>query len=309
MKIQKITLSIAVLVLSMAMAVTSCKKKDDAPEDKDTSGASDNSLAEQTSEDAMSIAGQASDIAAGDSLSSYRLENGEDVCGSSCATITRDSINKKITVVFNGQKCLDGHTRSGSLIFDYSGTASGAIHYRNPGFQCVVSSISYVVDGNAVTISKTITNTTATGFDPSTTNLTWSCSSNVSIVKANGGGTITWNANKVKTLLNTSDSTVYRGQALHIIWSKARIGITGNATGTTAAGDSYTANITSQLVRDMNCSPNAVHPGHHPFINGNMEFTPGSKATRYMDFGAPNNGACDNLAVVTINGKSYTITL
>ena len=308
MNIKKITLSVTAIAVAMALSVTSCKKKDNTPEDTDTSGASDNSLAEKTSNDAVNMAGQACDIAVGDSLSSYRYSNDEeDAFGLSCATIGRgDSTNKKITITFNGQQCKDGHVRSGSLIIDYSGSAAGAIHYRNPGFKCVITSNGYTVDGNAITVNKTITNTTASGFNPATTNLTWTIVSSVSIVKANGGGTISWDATKTKTLLNTADSTVYRGQALHIMWNKARVGITGSASGRTASGDSYSATITSQLVRDMNCSPNAAHPGHHPFIQGNADFSPGSKAVRHIDFGS---GACDDIAVVTINGKPHTITL
>ncbi|MFI5164009.1 MAG: hypothetical protein ACHQHP_02055 [Bacteroidia bacterium] len=299
MKTSKITLSIAAVMLAMAVSVISCKKKESA--DSDTSGASDNSLAEKTADDVTNMGGQASEDG---SMSSYRYAGGEDVLGLSCATVSVDTNIKKITVTFSGQPCLDGHTRSGTLTYDYSGSAPGAKYYRNPGFKFVVSSSNYVVDGNAVSINKTVTNTTASGFDPKTTNLTWSIADNVSIKKSNG--TVTWSANKVKTLLNTSDTNVYRGQAVHIMWSLARVGITGNATGTTVAGENFSANVTTQLVRDFTCAPNSLHPGHHPFIQGALTFTPGSKAPRYFDFG---NGACDDIATVTINGNTYTITL
>jgi hypothetical protein len=306
MKKSKIFLSFAAILLSMAVVVSSCKKKDDEPKDSDTGSASDNSLAEKSSNDLVLMAGQVSDIAVGDSLSSYRFGD-EGILGNSCATITRDSVNKTITLSFSGSTCQDGHTRSGTILIDYSQSASFPTHYRTPGFKCIVTSSNYVVDGNQVNIvNKTIENTTVPGFNPTTTNLTWSIASNISIVKASGGGTVSWTANKVKTLLNTSDTSVYRGQALHIIWSKAIVGITGNAQGTTASGENFTANVTGQLVRDMNCSPNAAHPGHHPFIQGKLDFTPGTKATRYFDYG---NGTCDDQATVTIKGVTYNITL
>jgi len=301
MKISKLTLSFAAIMLAMAVSVISCKKKDKTVNDSDTSSANDNSLAEKTADDVTNMSGQASEDG---SMTSYRFEQGEDVCGLSCATVTRDTTTKIITVTFNGQPCLDGSTRTGTLTFDYSGSTLGAKYYRNPGFKCVVSSSNYVVDGNAVSISKTINNTTTLGFNPASTNETWSVADNVSIVKSNG--TVTWSANKVKTLLNTSDTNVYRGQAVHIVWSKARVGITGNATGTTVAGENFTANVTSQLVRDFTCAPNSARPGRHPFIQGTLDFTPGTKATRHFDYG---NGACDDLATVTINGVTYNITL
>jgi hypothetical protein len=203
---------------------------------------------------------------------------------------------------------MDGHTRSGTLLFDYSQSAPGDTFYRNQGFKCVVTSSSYVVDGNAVTISKTITNTTASGFNPSITNLTWSITANVSIARTNG--ILSWNCNRIRTLLNTSDTAnVYHGQSIPISWSKARVGITGNASGTTASGENYSANVTSQVVRDFTCAPNAAHPGHHPFINGTLDFTPGAKATRHIDYGYPNNGACDDQALVTISTHTFAITL
>lgn len=183
----------------------------------------------------------------------------------------------------------------------------GATHYRNPGYKCVVTSSGYIVDGNAITVNKTITNTTAPGFNPATTNLTWLISSSLTIVKANNGGTINWNCPaRTKTLLNTSDTTCYHGQATAISWGKAKIGITGNANCTSSTGLSFEVNITSQLVRDMTCSPDANHPGRHPFVQGSLNFTPNGKYTRYIDYGS---GGCDLTYTVEINGNTYTLTM
>ena len=307
MKNSKFSFSILAVVVSAGIAITSCKKKDNSPaQDTDATAASDNTLAERNADDVTNMAGQASEDGA---MSSYKYGN-EDVCGLSCATVTRDTVLKKITVTFNGQQCLDGHTRSGTLIFDYSGSTNGAKFYRNPGYNVVVSSSGYVVDGNAITISKTITNTTPVGFNPSITNLTWSVTTNISITESTG--TFTWKATKTKTLLNTSDTTCYHGQAVHITWSKARVGLIGNATGQTAAGENFTANVVSQVVRDFTCAPDANHPGHHPFIDGSLDFTPGTKKTRHIDYAYPNsqgNGACDNQALVTIGSYTKVITL
>ncbi|MFH1005815.1 MAG: hypothetical protein V1781_10070 [Bacteroidota bacterium] len=307
MKTFKIILPVVAIMLAMAVSVISCKKKEAAAteEDTETNSTNDNTFAERTSDDIVNMAGEASDIAVGDSAISYRFENGEEAFGVGCATVKRDTV-KKITITFNGQTCLDGHIRSGSLTLDYSSATIGKMHYRNPGFKLVITSSNYIVDGNKITINKTISNTTNSGFNPATTNLTWSITSNISIIKADGSGTITWKANRVKELLNTSDTNVYRGQVIRILWNKARVGITGNASGTTAGGESFAANITKQLVRDMTCSPNSNYPGHHPFIQGTADFTRGSKATRYIDYG---DGTCDNIATVTIKGVAYTITL
>lgn len=301
MKTTKTTLAIAAIALSMAVAAVSCRKKETTPTpiDGDVNSASDNSMAERTSDDVNNMIG----IAVDDSGVAYYRYQSETEALLGCGTIARDTANKKVTITFNGSACQDGHTRSGSVTFDYL-AGYPAKYYRNPGFKCTVTSSNYVVDGNAVSVNKTVTNTTSPTFNPATTNMTWTITSNISIVKSNG--TISWNATKYKTLLNTSDPNVYQGQATPIIWNKAKVGITGNATGTTASGESFTANVTSQLVRDFTCSPDAAHPRHHPFIQGKFEFTPGTKYIRYFDYGS---GTCDNTATVTINGNIYTITL
>jgi hypothetical protein len=298
MKTSKITLSFAVIALAVAVSVVSCKKKSSTnpAADTDSSSANDNALAERTADDITTMGAQSSETG---STASYRY--GDENSLSACASVVTDTTLKTITITFNGQTCLDGHTRSGTITYTYS----GGRYYRNPGYKMVVSSNNYTVDGNAVTLSKTVTNTTP-NLNPGT-NLTWSDVSNITIAKP--AGTITWSATKVKTLLNTSDTAVYHGQAVHITWTLAHVGITGNATGTDAAGETFTANITSQLERDFNCSPNSNFVGQHPFINGTLDFTPGTKATRHIDYGYPNNGTCDNLAKVTIGSYTVAITL
>ena len=304
MKTRKFPLTLAALMFASAALVSSCKKKTEAT-DTDTTAASDNSMSESTSNDVVSMASEASENG---TMSSYKMGENDNVSALSCATVTTNTVTHIITATFSGTSpCLDGKTRSGTLTFDYSASTLGATHYRNPGYVVTVTSQNYVVDGNQITVNKTVTNTTPVGFNPMTTNMTWSISSNISIVKANGNGTVTWHCNRTKTLLNTSDTVnVYHGQAIPISWNKAKVGITGNANGQTVKGESYTATITSQLVRDMTCSPDVNHPGHHPFIQGTIDFTPGSKATRHIDYGS---GSCDLNYTVTINGVTYQLTL
>jgi hypothetical protein len=304
MKTRKLTLALASLVLVSAVAFTSCKKKTKSDEDNDTTAAQDNSLAETTSNDVLTMAGQASE---NQSVSSYKLNPHDDVTGLSCATFSMIAA-QKFTVTFSGNVCLDGKARSGMLTFDFSGSTGGATAYRHPGFNCVITSTNYVVNSHTVTVNKTVTNTTPVGFNPITTNLTWKISSNITIVKPSGGGTVTWSCtNRTKTLLNTSDTVnVYHGTSTPISWGLARVGITGSANCTSSNGNSFSVNVTGQLVKDFTCSPDASHPGHHPFIQGTLDFTPSGKATRHVDYGG---GTCDLNATVTINGTAHSITL
>gem|GEM_PF-336895 len=305
MKTNKLTLALAGLMIASAVIVSSCKKKDTTEptvtKDSDASGASDNHLAESTSNDIVSMGSQASDNTSG-SLSNYRNGSQNQILGLSCATVTRDTLNKIITVTFNSSSpCLDGRTRSGSIVYTYSNSVNGAKHYRDPGFELDVTSSNYVVDGNAVTIgNKIIKNTTPVGFNPASTNETWSISATITINKASGGS-VTWTCSHIKTLLNTSSA--YTGANTAIDWPNARIGITGSANGSRSNGETFSVNITNQLVRDFGgCNIN----GRRPFIQGTFDYTPSGKATRTFDYGV---GTCDLAATVTINGVSYPITL
>jgi hypothetical protein len=165
------------------------------------------------------------------------------------------------------------------------------------------------VDGYQVNIlNKTITNTTPSsipsGLNPGT-NLTWAITANVSIIKPNNGGAITWSCARTKELVNTSDSSCYRGQGLHIIWSRAIVKLNGNTSGTNAKQEQFSATATN-LVRDFGCAPDALRPMRHPFVSGTIIYTPGSRPLRTIDFGS---GACDLNATITIKNRTFSIVL
>jgi hypothetical protein len=306
MKKIKLNLAVLAIVIVGATAIVSCKKKDTTSTpatsttvDSDQSGAAANNTAESISSDIVSMGSEACDMSSNGSLSTYRVENQSSLA---CAAVTRDTINKIITVTFNGGTCLDGKTRSGSLIYNYSASTNGATHYRHPGFNLSVTSNNYVVNGNTVTInSKTITNITPAGFNHLTTNETWSITANISI-NLGTEGTVSWACNRVKTLLNTASA--YTNSTTPISWSTARVGITGSASGSRSSNnETFTVNITNQLIRDFGtCSIN----GRHPFIQGTFVYSPSGKAARTFDYG---NGSCDLNATITINNISYPFTL
>lgn len=307
---KKIGFVFTTLVLASAVLISSCKKKETDDLDKDASAASDNNQAEWVANDAVTMAGQASE----NGSVSYRNGNDNSVL-SSCATVTVNTTSKIITVNFSGGLCNDGHQRSGTLTFDYSQSTGGAVWYRNPGFKCIVTSSNYVVDLNQVTITHTVTNTTPAGFNPATTNMTWGIDGNVTIVKPNNGGTITWHCTRTHTLMNTSAITyggnqiaaAYVDQNTVIDWAHAVVSVAGNANGTTAKGESYSFSTTSPLVVNMNCTPDPNKPGRHPIVAGAFDFTPGSKGKRHVDFGNP-DGGCDFDCWVTVyntKGQSY----
>lgn len=312
--LSRLSLLFTVLLVTASLAFTSCKKKEKeetnpATEDTEQATANDNNIAEAHAADIESMGSQVADNG---SLSTYRTNGTSQLDAmesSPCATITASG--QIITIDFGTTGCTgrDGRTRTGKLIYNFSGSASGAVHYRNPGFNMTVSSQNYVVDGHTITInSKSISNITPNTI-PSTpnpgTNLKWSISANITIVKPSSGGTITWICSRTKELINTSDTNCYKGQSMPIDWTKAKVELNGSASGVNARGENFTA-IATHLVRDFNCSPDPYHIHHHPFVSGTIAYTPGSRPTRTIDFG---NGACDLSATVTINGHVFNVTL
>lgn len=309
MKITKITTALALLFIAGSLTMVSCKKKtvESTPTttDDEQSTANDNNISENTASDIESMGGQASENF---SLTTYKPSNGleySSIDAAPCALVTGDLTTRTYTIDF-GTSCVgaDGRTRSGKLFFDYSAsTATNPVFYRTPGFKVNITSSNYVLDGHQVNIiNKTISNIT-----PNTTGalLTWSISANITITKANNGGTISWNCNRTKVLVNTADTNCFRGQNKPIIWSKAKVKLNGVASGTNAKGESYTATATD-LVRDFTCAPDPARPHRHPFVSGTINYVPVNRLPRLINYG---NGNCDFEAIVTINGKDYAFNL
>ncbi len=100
MKTKQLILSGAVLMMSVALTLTSCRKDND--NDNDTSGAEDNALADKSFEDM----GQISNEAAGGGVGSFKLGDGHDGILSNCATVTHDTALNTITIDFGSTNCL-----------------------------------------------------------------------------------------------------------------------------------------------------------------------------------------------------------
>jgi hypothetical protein len=196
------------------------------------------------------------------------------------------------------------------LFYDWSSSANGANYFKDAGFSVVVTTPlnDYKVNGNLVTINKKhVRNIGAVSG-----NYTWSDTANITITKS-AGGTITWNRTGNMVLLNTNAITyagspvpaVYPTSAGSFIdWPHAVIGFTGNANGTTSSGSSYTANITSRVEYNFNCSPSTLYPYFHPPVAGSLDFTPQGVTTRTINYGT---GTCDAVFTITIGVWSVTL--
>lgn len=267
------------VVATIGMLFTSCRKKEDE-KDTDTSSASDNALAEGTYNDVNNIA----DEAASGSLSSYLTptQSDEKSIMSTCAIITNDTTvsPRLLTIDFGATNCMcsDGRNRRGKINVAYNG------QYKDSASTHTITFTNYYVNDNQILGSKTVTNN---GHN-SSGNLTFSISVNGQIIKASGGGTITWTSTRTREWI--------QGE-LTPTWFDDVYLITGSANGTNAAGNSFSMAITSALRKEIGC---------RHIVSGQLTLTPSGKPTRYVDFGS---GACDNQATVTINGNVYNITL
>jgi hypothetical protein len=316
-----IPFAIAVVLSLSLLPFTSCRKKEETPvttteqEDDEQSSAIDNNTAENFNAD---IEAMGAEVSENNMLMSFKGAGVDGVSGEAgissapCATVSGMG-TRTFTVDFGTTGCvgLDGRTRTGKLIFDFSAsTPSTAIYYRNPGFVMNVSSQNYVVDNYTISLlSKNVSNTTPssipTGTNPGT-NLTWAITASISIIKPNSGGTISWNCTRTKELINTNDTLCYRGQSRAINWNKAIVKINGNASGVNARQENYTA-VANNMIRDFSCTPDPQRPRRHPFIGGTLTYQPGNRFVRVINYG--NGTSCDLNATLTINNRVYNITL
>jgi hypothetical protein len=145
--------------------------------------------------------------------------------------------------------------------------------------------VNYTVNGNTISGYRRVTNT-----GPNASNQpTFQIEVNGTIVLADGGGTITWTANRTRTWLE--------GFNTPLIFNDDVFSVSGGSNGTKASGNTWTNVINTPLVHKRSC---------HQIVSGTMTVTPSNKPVRSIDFG---NGTCDNQATVTINGNTYTIVV
>lgn len=274
--------NISALILTLAFILQSCVKKTQESDD-DTGSVAENYLASSVANDLNNISDEAGRTK---NISSYKsLE--ETSVFAACAVLKFDTLVSSnpdsITVNFGSVNCTgnDGRTRRGSILFVYNGK------YRDSLTSITITPLNYFVNDNGVSGSKVIQNKGHNGAG----HLIYDISDNLIITKADGSGQITHNAKRQREWIRGENT---------LIWADDLYSITGTASGTNSNGKEYQSNIIKPLIRNM-----AIGCRRY-FTSGIIEHIPSGKATRRIDFG---DGTCDNLAVVTINGKEYKIEL
>ena len=110
------------------------------------------------------------------------------------------------------------------------------------------------------------------------------------IVKANNGGTILWASSRTNEWIAGDTTATW----LDDVWL-----VSGTSNGTSSAGETFTATINS-------ANPLRVQVGCRWITAGEFNFTPGTQATRTVNYGT---GLCDALATVTVSGYVINIVL
>jgi dethiobiotin synthetase len=206
MKKNATTIAIASILMLAGATISSCKKSSTttppATTYSNTSSAKDYQDTENNSNDIDQIGSEGIDNS--NVNSNYKLVSGSGgmlspMSGS--VTVTPSLINKTVTITFLNYVGLDGHLRSGTIMYDYSTSLATAMHYRDSGIVINVTTPNndYYVDSNQVQINKKITNKGRI----TNGNLTWHVTTSLSVAKAGNGGTIQWYATRDNMLLNT----------------------------------------------------------------------------------------------------------
>lgn len=208
-----------------------------------------------------------------------------DAITSGCFTITLDTISMPHTALidFGSSNCLcnDGKYRRGIIHVSFTG------RYRDAGTVITITTEDYFVNDNEVIGTHTVTNMGLNGLG----NIYYSVSVTGQIVLSGNAGTISWTSERTREWIAGSSTPEFSDDVYSI---------TGSGSGTSVQGTDISISITEPLIRKL-------EPGcRSHFISGTVEIQPEDKPLRILDFG---NGECDNIATVTINGNTYTITL
>ncbi len=277
---KKIKLNFALLaLLSFGLLMTSCKKDDQTIiEDTDTSSAEYDALAEGIFNDVGNITDEAYYLNSGN----YKSTDGDTLFLGQCATVILDTVvfPHELTIDFGEENCLclDGRYRRGKIINTFTG------RYREPGTVLTHGFDGYFVNDNKVEGSRVLTNM---GYNEDG-NLWFTIEIEGLITLAENGGIISWNASKEREWVEGSNTWNRWDDVYHI---------TGTADGVRVSGQSWTKEIIIPLRRELVC---------RFFVSGSVEIIPEERPARLLDYG---DGQCDNLATVTINGRTYTIHL
>lgn len=262
--------NIFLVLLTLALSFSSCKRNREALSDTDTSLAQKYSSIEQSNSDLDGLANEivftnSTSLKTGDNTSTLSL----------CANVilnfkNNDSLNA--TVDFGNVNCLCGDQKYRKGIVN--------IVYGKLSKTISLSTQNYYVNNNKVEVSRTLKFILPTYFV---------INSSSSITFTDSNQTVTESSQRTINWTEGSSTQSDKSDDVFVV--------SGNGSGTNYNGDSYTVNITTPLTKAGDCSY---------LKSGIIEIIPDKKLPRKIDFG---NGNCDNLATISIGKFSKIISL
>ena len=204
--------------------------------------------------------------------------------GGRCLTRTYVADTRTLTLDFGPTNCLcpDGRYRRGKIVVVFSGPD----RRRHSG--AVATRVGYFVNDNQHTGTRTFTAAPGRGAG------SFDLDVNASVIFANNGGTHAWTAHR--------EFTQTAGAATPTLTDDAYT-VTGSATGTNRRGVSYSATIVQPLVKQF-----APGCARH-FVAGTVNIVNARSQSMLLNYDPTGTQACDNIASVTVNGRTRTITL
>jgi len=291
------------LTLTALLVIASCKK--DQSSNSQNSGdnasatlsaASDEAVAEEQFDDVFNASVGIDDATAGEDLGiggnigmgvfSSVNTNGtlrEDSLHERCFTVDvfpkeRGVFPKTVTIDF-GTGCLgrDGKLRKGKIITVYT----GKMHI--PGSKATTTFEGYAVDSFAIEGMHEVQNVSTSNQRAWTRKVIAA-----KITNTNSGKWVSWSCEKTHTQVEGNGTPFWPFDDV--------FNITGNAKGEKSNGNSWTAAISTPLVRKFIC---------YWIVQGTVNITH-NDTEGVLDYG---QGDCDNKATITINGVVRDITL
>ena len=261
----------------LTLTLNSCNKDKEESADTDSTIAENYSSSEKVGDDLDAISDEAE---SGNSLTNFRTFQNNGILGDS-VVITKSTFNDTTYIVVDfgtGTTCKDDKVRKGKIKITRIGTPLVS------GYTRTATTSDYYVDDNKVDATRVI----VFKGSNSSNNPYWTIDATTNITLANSAGTIEGSTSRTREWTAGSSTLLDR--------TDDQFTISGIASGTKASGTSFTAEITTSLVRSVACQQ---------FVKGVLTITPSGKKARVIDYGS---GDCDGTATLTIGTYSKTIS-
>lgn len=261
-------------LLVFSLIFQSCQKEEKTMDDPAASG--DNALAEALFNDAGNIVDEAFSKTV-----FYKSSEMDDIHIGACASIVLDTVSEphQLIVDFGEENCLcnDGKYRRGKIMVSFTG------RYPEEGTVLIHTYDDYFVNDNQVSGSRVVTNM---GMNPAN-HLYFTVIVDGQIIKSDGN-IILWQSDRIREWVEGSETWTLWDDIYHL---------SGTVDGVAANGKAYHLETITPLRKEIGCPH---------FVSGILEMQIDNKPTITIDYG---DGDCDNLVMVTINGRTYKLKL